>query len=71
MAGNHAKALDKTFFNDQVVHAKTLGAHPSGDFSRVTFPYQAKGVQELPSKKAHKKGKRHVKQRTQWTKMDD
>eukprot|EP00842_Homolaphlyctis_polyrhiza_P003527 jgi/Hompol1/4175/HPOL_003550-RA len=83
---SEAKAIDSVFFTRPTVHARTAGKFAQKDFDRVKlFPHNNRvddvpggsrssasttSNAPLPPKKSHKKGKQHVKHRTQWTKED-
>lgn len=56
----------------KIVHARTNGKQPILDFSRVDREkVQSAMLSKASSDKKHKKGKRHVKTRDNWTKNDD
>jgi len=58
--------VDVAFFTETLVKAKTVGKFASSDFtSRVTATPSTPTT--LPPKKSHKKGKKNVKIRTEWT----
>ena len=63
-------SMDAEFFgSDPVVKAKTVGKFASNDFARAHLGQPASSS-ALVGKKGHKKGKKNVKQRTQWTALD-
>jgi hypothetical protein len=65
----NAKSLDKSFFDEQHIVAKTNGKNSTVDFKRVTS-FNSSGATDRPPKKSHKKGKKNQKIRTKWTAED-
>jgi hypothetical protein len=67
----NARAVDQQFFKEKIVHAKTNGNVPINDFYRVDLNQVRETMMKGSSDKKHKKGKRHVKTRTNWTLEDN
>ncbi|KAJ3292675.1 hypothetical protein HK104_005116 [Borealophlyctis nickersoniae] len=65
-------SLDAEFFSSTpIIRAGSKGKYASADVTRTKmYPHQGGSLGSLDksSKKGHKKGKKHVKVRTQWTK---
>lgn len=66
-------SVDVEFFVEKTIHAKTMGKKAESDFNRaILLPHSDPSSPEsvLPPKKSHKKGKKNIKQRTDWTSMN-